>query len=170
MYIINCYGKLYSTYTVPESILLYRHRVRYRLFKSLFSQSKVLTNSILHIQSHLTHVPDDFLPIQISAGESPLHPRAECDRRFSLWLPKPGKLNGLPTANAPVPGIVMELHHQSGQLLRLLHHADATHPGRKEVVFREVQLGGSAPWRLPKPHERLRHRKAERLDECKRHP
>ena len=40
----------------------------------------------------------------------------------------------------------------------------------KETVFYQVQCGGPAPWRLRKPHDRLCHGKAERLDERQRHP
>lgn len=42
--------------------------------------------------------------------------------------------------------------------------------GRKSRVFREVQSGRLASRRLPKPHERVRHRPPERLDVRKRHP
>ena len=40
----------------------------------------------------------------------------------------------------------------------------------KDGVFREVQFGRPAPWRLSVSHERVRHRPPERLDVRQRHP
>ena len=47
---------------------------------------------------------------------------------------------------------------------------DVAFPGGKEELFCQVQCGGAAPGRLCQQDDRLRHRKAERLDERQRHP
>ena len=43
-------------------------------------------------------------------------------------------------------------------------------PQEKKNVFCQIQCGRSASRRLSEPHERVRHRPAERLDVRKRHP
>ena len=66
---------------------------------------------------------------------------------------------------------VREIH--AGALacaLGAVHPEDTAFPGGKETVFCQVQRGRAAPGRLCQQNVRLRHGKAERLDERKGHP